>query len=253
MPTAPIATRDAKVEAQVFWLKYQKEITALLVLAILAMVGFAGYRFYSDRKEAAAAGVLASAKSAQDYEQVIARYSGTPAGESAYLLLAEAQRKEKKFAEANATLDTFVNKYPKHELEAAARMAMATNLEAMGKIDDALLIYQKTAGDFPKSYIAPFALLAEVELLKAKGRSDEARRVCETIMTQYRESVAATEANRQLRLLKPSVSAQPGGRSTIAPGPTPPPMLARPPAAAPAPAKAPVAVPTPSAVPKAKP
>jgi predicted negative regulator of RcsB-dependent stress response len=243
MPTAPIATRDAKVEAQVFWLKYQKGITALLVLAILAMFGLAGYRFYSDRQEAAAAGLLASAKGAQDYQQVITKYSGTPAGASAYLLLAEAQRKDKKFAEANATLQTFVSKYPKHELEATARMAMATNLESMDKNDDALAGYQKTAADFPKSYIAPFALLAQVELLKAKGRADDARRVCENIMTQYRESIVVGEASRQLRLLKPSVSAQPRGRSTTAPGPMPPPMLARPPAAAP----------TSSVVPKAKP
>lgn len=250
MATAPITTQDAKIEAQVFWLKYQKEITALLVIAILAMVGFAGYRLYSDRQQAAAAGLLASAKSAQGYEQVIAQYPGTPAGESAYLLLAEAQRKDKKFAEANATLSAFISKYPKHELEAVARTAMATNLESMGQNDDALLIYQKISTDFPKSYIAPFALLAEVELLKAKGRTDEARRICETIMTQYRESVAAREANRQLRLLKPSVSAQTGGRP---PGPMPPPMLARPPVAAPAPARAPIAAPSPSAVPKAKP
>ena len=131
-------------------------------------------------------------------------------------------------------------------------MAMAANLESMDKIDDALSMYQQIAVGFPKSYIAPFALLAQVELLKAKGRTDEARRVCENIMTQYRESIVASEANRQLRLLKPSGSAQSGARSTIAPG-TIPPMLARPPGAAPAPSKAPATAPAPSAVPKAKP
>ena len=226
MPTTPIATRDARVEAQVFWLKFQKEITAVLIIVILAMIGFAGYRFYSDRQEASAAGLLASAKSAPDYEQVIARYPRTPAGASAYLLLAEAQRKDKKFAEANTTLRTFVSKHPKHELEATAHMAMATNLESMDKTDDALSMYQQVAVGFPKSYIAPFALLAQAELLKAKGRTDEARRVCENIMTQYRETIVAGEANRQLRLLKP---------------------------AAPPPSKAPSTAPTPSAAPKPKP
>ena len=253
MPTTPIATRDARVEAQIFWLRFQKEITAVLVIVILAMIGFAGYRFYSDRQDASAAGLLASAKSAQDYEQVIARYPRTPAGASAYLLLAEAQRKDKKFAEANTTLRTFVSKYPKHELEATAHMAMATNLESMDKTEDALSMYQQVAVGFPKSYIAPFALLAQAELLKTKGRTDEARRVCENIMTQYRESIVAGEANRQLRLLKPSASAQSGARSTIAPGTMPPPMLARPSGAAPAPSKAPATAPTSSAMPKAKP
>ena len=46
------------------------------------------------------------------YEQVIARYPNTPASANAYILLAEAQRKENKFAEANKTLETFMAKYP---------------------------------------------------------------------------------------------------------------------------------------------
>ncbi|PYK04444.1 MAG: hypothetical protein DME67_07915, partial [Verrucomicrobia bacterium] len=92
------------------------------------MIGFTGYRFYSDRRAASASASLASAKSAQEYQQVIARYPNTPAAADAYLLLAEAQRSEKKFAEANATLQTFIAKYPQHELVSTARMAMAANL-----------------------------------------------------------------------------------------------------------------------------
>lgn len=215
----------------------------MIILALLGMVSFAGYRFYSERREVAAADLLASAKSAPDYQQVIAKYPNTPAGASAYLLLAEAQQKDKHFGEANATLQTFVSKNPKHELVSTAQMTVATNLESMGKADQALSMYQQIAATFPKSYIAPFALLAQVELLKAKGRIDEARRVCETIMTQHRESIVAGEANRQLRSLRPSGAAQPGARSTIVPGTMPPPMLARPPEMAPA--KAPAGAPSP--------
>jgi predicted negative regulator of RcsB-dependent stress response len=251
MPTAPIVTRDAKVEAQVFWLRFRKEITALLLIAILAMIGFAGYRLYSERRNEAAASLLSAAKNALDYQQLITRYPNTPAGASAYLLLAEAQRKDKKFTGANAILQTFIDKNPQHELVSTARMAMATNFESMGKSDDALSIYQQIAAGFPKSYIAPFALLAQVEILKTKGRIDEARRVCENIMTQYRESILAGEANRQLRLLKPASAGQPGARSTIAPGAAPPPMLARPPAGA-LPTQAPPTAPIPSAPPKPK-
>jgi TolA-binding protein len=247
MPTAQPPSRDAAIEARVFWIKFRKELVVLLLLALLGMAGFAGYRFYSDRRDTTAASLLAGAKSASDYERVIAQFSNTPAAASAYLLLAEAQRKEKKFAEANTTLQTFINKYPKHELVATAQMAMTANLESMGRSDQALAMYQQIAASFPKSYVAPFALLAQVELLKTKGRIDEARRICEAIMTNYRESILAGEANRQLRSLKPGSQTQSASTSTDAP----PPMLARPPE--PRPVTTPGVAPMPSAPPKPKP
>src|ERR1700737_2774247 len=126
MPTAP-PSRDAALEARVFWWKYKSEIAAAMVVALLAIAGFAGYRLYLEQRASAASALLGSAKSAQDYEQVIARYPNTPAGASAYLLLAEAQRNDKKFAEANATLRVFIDKHPDHDLVATAKMAMAAN------------------------------------------------------------------------------------------------------------------------------
>src|SRR3989449_8313464 len=115
MPTAPPPSRDAALETRVFWERFKTEIIAALIIMVLAVIGFTGYRFYSDRQAAAASALLASAKSAQDYQQVIAHYPNTPAGADAYLLLAEAQRGEKKLAEANATLQVFITKNPNHE------------------------------------------------------------------------------------------------------------------------------------------
>src|SRR5262249_13618122 len=147
---------------------------------------FTGYRFYSDRRAAAASAALAGANTAQQYEQVIAHYANTPAAADAYILLAEAQRKEKKFTEANKTLETFIARYPKHDLVSTAKMAMAANLDSMGKTDEALAMYQQIASGYPNTYAAPLAMLLQVYILKGKNRDDDARRVCETILTQYR-------------------------------------------------------------------
>src|SRR5438045_5527251 len=89
-------------------------------------------------------------------------------------------------------------------------------------------MYQRIASDYPNSFNAPMALLSQVYILKAKGRSDDARRVCETVLTQYRTSFWASEAMQQLRLLKPITTSTP----PPAPAPNVPPMLAP---AAPAP------------------
>jgi predicted negative regulator of RcsB-dependent stress response len=239
MPIASPVDHDPRIEAQVFWLRFQKEIIAVLIMAVLAAVGYAGYRFYSERENSAAATMLASAKKAPDFQQVIAKYPKTPAGASAHLLLAQAQRTEKDFTGSNATLQQFIAKYPKHELVTSARIAMGANFESMSKADDALSTYQQIASAYPRDFNAPLALISQVRLLKAKNQPDAARRVCETLLTQYRESFWANEAMRELRALKPSEPAQPPARSTTVspPGSQAPPMLARP--AAPAPAVAP--------------
>lgn len=243
MPTAPPPSRDVALETRFFWERFKKTITAALLIVLIAVIAFTGYRFYSDRRAVAASALLASAKSAQEYQQVIDRYPSTPAAADAFLLLAEAQRNEKKFADANTTLQTFITKYRQHEFVSTARMAMAANLESMGKADEALTIYQQVASAYSNSFNAPMALLSQVYILKAKNRNEDARKICETVLTQYRTSFWASEAMQQLRMLKPITSSTPAPSG----GPTVPPMLAVPPAA-----PVPQAPPAPNAPPAPK-
>jgi len=228
MPTAPPPSRDVVLETRVFWERFKQPIIIAFSVVLLAIIAFTGYRFYSDRRAATASAALASANTAQEYEQVIASYSNTAAAADAYILLAEAQRKESKFSDANKTLETFIAKYPKHELVTTAKMAMAANLDSMGKPDEALRMYQQIASAYPNSYAAPLAMLSQVYILKAKNRNDDARRICETILTQFRTSFWAGEAMQQLRLLKPITTSTPPPAAM----PNVPPMLAP---AAPAP------------------
>ena len=222
MPTVPPPSYDAALETRMFWERFKRQIIAALIIVLVSIIGFGAYRFYIDRKAAAASALLASAKSADAYQQVIAGYPNTPAAADAYLLLAEARRKEKKFTESNTTLQAFIDKNPNHELVSTAKMAMAANLESIGKNDEALAMYQQIALTYPNSFNAPLALLSQVYLLKSKNQTEEARRVCEVILTRYRESFWAGEAAQELRLLKPNASSEPAPTSTI------PPFLAAP-------------------------
>lgn len=244
MPT--LSRSDPVLESQVLWDRYKKEVLVVLVLILLTVAAWGGYRLYSDRRDAAAASVLAAAKTVADFQKVIGQYPRTPAGGSAHLFLAEEQRKEKKFSEANATLQSFVEKYPKHELKGTARMAMGANLESLGKRDEALTAYQRLAADDPQSFTAPIAMISQVHIFKEKNQLEEAKRVCETVLTQYRESLLASEATRQLGLLKGGEQAKtlqltpksltPDGKlvpSSIKPAAPPAAVPAGPPAAVP--------------------
>lgn len=183
-------------------MKYRVPIIAGLIAIILGAAAFGAYSLYAQRAAAAAASQLAQAKSDADYQKVIEQHGGTPAAASAYLFLAAEQRKKQNFAGANETLQKFISEHPKHELITTAKMGVAANLESLGKPDEALEAYRRLAADYPRSFNAPLAMLAQVPLLKAKGQVDQARQVCETVLTQFRESAAAQEATRYLRTLK---------------------------------------------------
>ena len=247
---ATLTTPDSVQDRDVFWERYKKEVMAVLIVALLAGAGFGGYKIYSDRQSNAAASVLASAKTAADFQKVISEYPGTAAGGSAYLLLADAQRNEKKFNEANTTLQTFLDKFPKHELAGTARLAIAGNLEALGKKDEGLAAYQRLVATDPHGFTAPVALYSQIHLLKEKKQIEEARRVCETIMTQYRESRLAADAAYQLRLLKVDEAPASAPSPTVAAPPPPAAPSAPPPAQSAAPAAPPPPAPKTSAPPK---
>jgi len=233
MPTAQSSTTDPVLESRIFWDRHKTEIVAAIVIALLAMSAFAGYRFYNYRRETSAAQALAFANSGSDYEKVIATYSGTAASGTAALFLAEEQRVGGKFADANSTLQTFIDKNPKHELLSTARMAMAANLESLGKRDEALTIYQRIASTESRGFNAPLALISQIHLLKEKGQVDEARRVCETVINQYHESFLVSEATRQLRLLKRPAEATAQNPAALPPQVAPSPSFATSPSAAP--------------------
>ena len=233
MQTAPTSTPDPLLETQVFWGKYKTQIVVAIVAAILVIAAVSAFRYMAARKSAAAAELLANAKGIEEYQKVIAQYPSSGAAASASLLLAAQQREKQQFAEANTSLQGFIDKNPKHELVTTAKMAMAGNLESLGKADEALEMYRRIAADYPTSYNAPFALLAQVPLLKAKGQIDEARRVCETVLTQFRDTYAASVATQTLRTLKspaaaaapvpaaPAGAAAPGVMPTVPASPAP--------------------------------
>ncbi len=202
MATVSTPTSDPLLDTQLFLARHKAAILGGLLAVLLAVGAYGGYRWYAGHRDDAAAALLSQARGAADYEKLISEYRGAAAAPSAYLLLAAAQRKEQKLTEANITLKTFIDKNPKHEFITTAKMAMAANVEAMDKPDEALEMYRRLAADHPRSFNAPLALLAEVPLLKAKGDIEGARRVCETVLTQYRDSYAAAEATRHLRMLK---------------------------------------------------
>src|SRR5437667_12807258 len=75
MPIAKELRTDPALEAQVFWYKYRKEIAILLVFAIVALIGIAGYRLYRGRREATASKLFRAAKTPAADAEAISRHA----------------------------------------------------------------------------------------------------------------------------------------------------------------------------------
>jgi hypothetical protein len=206
MPT--VAPSDPALESQVLWERYKKPVLAFVIVVFLGGIAWGGYELYTNQRDSQGAAALAAARTPADFQKVITDFKDTPAGESAYLLLAEQQRNDKKYEESNATLQSFVDKFPKHLLRGQARMGIAANLEMMGKPDEALAMYQRIASDDSKGYIAPIAMISQVHIYREKNQLDDARRICESVLNQYKDSLMTTEANRMLAVLKPKTPGQ---------------------------------------------
>src|SRR4051812_29974212 len=166
--TRPVSdeSTDPVIETQFFWVKHRTEVLVGLLTILVALAAYGGYRLYTARRDTSAAVMLANAKVAADFQKVYSEYPDAPAAATAHLLLADAQKKEGKLAEANTTLQHFIAEYPKHDFVPSAQMGVAANLESLGKPDEAMEMYRRIAAEHPRSFNAPLALLAQVPLLK---------------------------------------------------------------------------------------
>jgi TolA-binding protein len=200
-PTSSSTSTPAPAEgfdAYAFWLLNKTRIIALAVLLVVGLAGYAIFSWQQARARAAAELALAHAKTAEDYRKVASEHAGQAAAGNAQLRLAALLRKEGKLDEANTTLRAFIEQQPQHPMLAGAWLALAENAEAAGKLDEALAGFQKVLTTFPASYATPLALLGTARVQQAKGQNDLAKRAYEQVMAQYQQTLFASEAQRAL-------------------------------------------------------
>jgi TolA-binding protein len=251
-PAAPAATPpEMEFDLLAFWIQHRTLVIRFLSAALIAIAIWGVYEFMNYRKRAGSEAALATAKTVEDFRNVIANWEGTPAAGTAYLWLAEELHKEGKPADAVQVLQDFSAKYPLHPLRAAGAHAQAVALEIAGKNDEALAAYQKLAATYSKSAFAPLATLGEARIFTAEGKLEEARKSLEAVQQQAQNSPVSYIAMQLLEEIKNPAGRKTGGTPRPAPAPapspdskTPPPQPAPP---VPAPGNAPAPIPAPPA------
>ena len=185
----------------VFWYHNRRKILIYVGVLAAALAGYGIFEIAAMQRKAASEALFAKAVTVADFRSVMSAYPGTRVAGDAALKIADKLREEKKFDEAEATLQQFINKHPEHPLAAGAWASLAATYELQGNLDKALDLYQQTASKYSSAYVAPVAMLAQGRIYLQKGKKDDARRIFQDVQARYQDTLFANEARRELRFM----------------------------------------------------
>jgi tetratricopeptide (TPR) repeat protein len=157
-------------------------LAALLVLAVI---------FSMHATRTASEALFSAATDDAGWNDVISKYPHTPAAADAMLLLAASLRDAGKIDASNEMYSRFAESFPNSTLVISGLLGRASNARVANNLDAAQSSYQEAAAQFPQSYGAPFALFTEIQLFAQQGKTDDAKRVRQALLTQYPGSAAA--------------------------------------------------------------
>lgn len=133
------------------------------------------------------------------------RMSAIPRGDEKGALFAMAQKAEKDgdAGVAREMYDEFARKWPTDPRSADARFRSAQLSFGHKRWREALLAYGKVAEDFPRSDLAPDAMLGAADSMLKLEMADDAKAVLQQLLSKYPKSKAAAKAKQRLAELQP--------------------------------------------------
>jgi tol-pal system protein YbgF len=139
------------------------------------------------------------------------RLATLPRGEDRQAVLALAQKEESQGDRgvARELYEEFARKWPKDPKAAEARFRAGEIHFAQNRWREALLAYGKVAEDFPRSELAPDAMLGAAEAMLRLEMKDEARAVLEQLVQRHPKEKAAGRARERIAELWPAPAAPP--------------------------------------------
>jgi TolA-binding protein len=176
---------------ELLWLNHRNALLAGIAAFVVLVLIVAGVFASLHTSQIASETLLSNASNDAGWREVIAKYPRTPATADAMLLLAASLREAGKIEESDSLYSQVAESFPKSPLVISGLLGRAANARAANHPDTAVNDYQQAAAQFPMSYGAPFALISEAQLLVRLDRTEEAKRVIDSLRSQYPGSAAA--------------------------------------------------------------
>ena len=208
---------DIIAKAQDFWTRYQKQITVVLAVVVLAVGGWYGYKnFIVKPKVEKSVDVIYKAEeyyrmdSLQKalngdgihwgFVKVIKEYAGTPSGNLARFYAGDCYLRTGDFNNAIKQLKEFSTS--DKQVQARAYKLLGDAYSELGKNDEAIASYKKAANHFTADVnnSAEYLFIAG-SLAEKSGKNNEAIELYKEIKEKYPGTAGASEAEKYLAKL----------------------------------------------------
>ena len=204
-------------KAQDFWTRYQKQITVVLAVVVLAVGGWYAYRnFIAKPKSEKALDVMFKAEeyyrmdSLQKalhgdginwgFVRVIKEYGGTGVGELARFYAGDCYLRTGDFNNAVKQLKAFSTS--QKQVQARAYKLLGDAYSELGQNDDAISSYKKAANHFPEDlHNSAEYLFFAASLAEKAGKNSEAIELYKEVKDKFPGTVAANESDKFLAKL----------------------------------------------------
>ncbi|MEI6322184.1 MAG: tetratricopeptide repeat protein [bacterium] len=191
------STSDSNLEIappsalELLWINHRGSVIAAISGVVVIAIVILSIIASTHSARIASASLLSEATDDAALKGVISKYPHSPAAANAMLLLAASLRDAGKIDASNELYSEFAESFPNSSLVVSGLLGRASNARVSNHLDQALSSYQQAAAAFPQSYGAPFALFSQVQLLAQAGKPDDAKKVLQSLLTQYPGSAAA--------------------------------------------------------------
>jgi len=204
-------------KAQDFWTRYQKQITVVLAVVVLAVGGWYGYKnFIQKPKAEKAIDVMFKAEEyyrmdslqkalngdgiSWGFVRVIKEYGGTDAGNLARFYAGDCYLRTGDFNNAVKQLKEFSTS--QKQIQARAYKLLGDAYSELGKNDEAISTYKKAASHFPEDlHNSAEYLFFAASLADKSGKNNEAIELYKEVTEKFPGTVAANESEKYLAKL----------------------------------------------------
>lgn len=162
-----------------------RKILLTFLAALLAVIAIGIVRHHLKKAANAAAEEFTQAKSPEDCDVIIAKHPGSVAAGNALLLKANLLWKQNKKDSAIEALQQFDTKHKSHPLHEATQIALASKLEASGKLAEAKAIYERMSSGEGKGELVALAKLRLADALWQEGKQDDAKKIYEEFPVKF--------------------------------------------------------------------
>jgi predicted negative regulator of RcsB-dependent stress response len=177
----------------------------LIIFSILVVIGVCAYIVHNHIKDAAEKDAGTALLNANDITALVSAaksHSGTAAGATASLLLADKQWNDGQQDAAIETLRSFIAANPSHPGKPTAQASLGARLMFQGKSAEAQSALQSVVDNPEARFLAPYALTLLGDMAKNAGDLTKAESLYKQASKEYAGNYFAQQAGKHLEMLK---------------------------------------------------